>query len=177
MYDRCMRPPIFVRSLENAERAQLEAGLRSSDTFVLRRCQILLASARGQRASQIAEVVGCNDQTVRNVIADFHARGLDCLRRRSSRPHRIHAVVDAQAREKLRDLVHRSPRDFGQPTSAWTLSLLAGVAFAEGITSRQVCVETIRQALLRLGIRWQRAKAWITSPDPAYAQKKGLGTV
>jgi hypothetical protein len=121
--------------------------------------------------------VGCNDQTVRNVIADFHARGLDCLRRRSSRPHRIHAVVDAQAREQLGDLVHLSPRDFGQPTSVWTLSLLAEVAFAEGITSRQVSVETIRQALLRLGIRWQRAKEWITSPDPAYAQKKGLGTV
>jgi hypothetical protein len=39
-----MKRPIFVRSLSDAERQHLEAGLRSSDAFVLRRCQILLAS-------------------------------------------------------------------------------------------------------------------------------------
>ena len=168
-----MRKPIFVRSLEDAERKQLEAGLRSSDAFVLRRCQILLGSACGRRAREIAELVGCDDQTVRNVIADFDVRGLGCLRRRSTRPHRIHAVLDAGAREKLRELVHQSPRTFGQPTSLWTLTLLAEVAFAEGITWRQVSGEAIRQALLRMGIRWRRAKAWISSPDPAYEQKKG----
>src|SRR5262249_12923497 len=32
--------------------------------------------------------------------------------------------------------------------------------------------EAIRVALKRLGIRWRRAKHWITSPDPAYARKK-----
>jgi hypothetical protein len=32
--------------------------------------------------------------------------------------------------------------------------------------------ETIRQALLRLGVGWRRAKHWLTSPDPAYARKK-----
>jgi len=78
--------------------------------------------------------MGCDDQTVRNVIADFHARGLDCLRQRSFRPHRIHAVVDAQAKEKLQELVHRSLRDFGQPTSVWTLSLLAEIIFYTACT-------------------------------------------
>ncbi len=38
-----------VRTLSKEERKALEAGLRSSDAFVLRRCQILLASARGER--------------------------------------------------------------------------------------------------------------------------------
>ena len=42
-----MKPPIFVRTLSKHEREALETGLRSSDAFVLRRCQILLASARG----------------------------------------------------------------------------------------------------------------------------------
>lgn len=171
-----MRPPIFVRPLEDAERRQLEAGLRSSDVFVLRRCQILLASARGLRAREIAETLGCDDQTVRNVIADFHARGLDCLCRRSRRPHHIHAVLDEAAQEKLRELVHQSPRALGQPTSVWTLPLLAEVAFAEGLTRRRVSAEAIRQALLRLGLRWQRSKAWISSPDAAYERKRGPAT-
>jgi hypothetical protein len=42
-----MKPPIFVWDLSEKERERLEAGLRSKDAFVMRRCQILLASARG----------------------------------------------------------------------------------------------------------------------------------
>jgi hypothetical protein len=36
----------------------------------------------------------------------------------------------------------------------------------------QVSIETIRLALKRLGVGWQRAKHWITNPDPDYARKK-----
>jgi hypothetical protein len=42
-----MKQPIFVRPLSDAERESLAAGLRSSDAFTLRRCQILLVSERG----------------------------------------------------------------------------------------------------------------------------------
>lgn len=58
----------------------------------------------------------------------------------------------------------------------WTLALATEVAFAEGITSRLVSDETIRQAIQRLGVGWKRAKTWITSPDPAYLRKKGRAT-
>jgi hypothetical protein len=49
-----------VRPLTDAERQALSAGLRSKDTFVLHRCQILLASARGERAPQIAAHLSCD---------------------------------------------------------------------------------------------------------------------
>jgi hypothetical protein len=52
--------PIFVRSLTEDERNQLEAGLRSSDAFVLRRCQMILASAGGERVAAIAQYLGGN---------------------------------------------------------------------------------------------------------------------
>jgi hypothetical protein len=68
--------------------------------------------------------------------------------------------------------LHQSPRTFGQPTSRWTLQLAAEVSFAQGLTPRLVSDEAIRVALRRLGVSWKRAKHWITSPDPAYAQKK-----
>ena len=167
-----MRPPIVVRSLTGTERERLEAGLRSSEVYVLRRCQILLASARGEWAPRIAEVLGCDDRTVRTVIREFERDGLDaCLTPGSTRPHTIHAKVDGVATEQLRALLHQSPRTFGKPTSVWTLELAAEVGCAEGITAEQVSDETIRQALLRLGVRWRRAKQWITSPDPEYARK------
>ena len=56
------------------------------------------------------------------------------------------------------------------------MELAAEVSFAEGITAEQVTGETIRQAILRLGVRWRRAKQGITSPDPEYARKKVRAT-
>ena len=43
----------------------------------MRRCQILLASDRGEWAPHIAEMLGCTDQTVRNVVREFEQAGLD----------------------------------------------------------------------------------------------------
>lgn len=172
-----MRPPIFVRPLTDAERSRLEAGLRSSDAFVLRRCQMLLASARHERPPAIARVVGCDDQTVRTVMRRFEQQGLDaCLTRGSTRPHQPRTKVDAAAAEGLAELLHQSPRQFAKPTSVWTLDLAADVCFEEGSTVERVSDETIRQALGRLGKSWKRAKHWITSPDPGYLRKKGGAT-
>jgi transposase len=172
-----MRPPIFVRALTKPERERLEDGLHAQDAYVLRRCQALLASARGEWVPRIAATLGCTDQTVRNIIHELERDGLDaCLTRGSSRPHTIHAKVDDVAAEQIRALLHRSPRTFGQPTSVWTMDLAAEVSFAEGITAERVTGETIRQAILRLGVRWRRAKQWITSPDPEYARKKVRAT-
>lgn len=169
-----MRPPIFVRPLTDAERQALTAGLRSNEGFVLRRCQILLASARGERAPRIADALGCDDQTVLDALHAFNARGLAALQKGSSRPHRPPPQAFPGARaEQLRALLHRSPRDFGHPTSLWTLNLAAQVSCAEGLTPTVVSGEAIRTTLLRLGIGWKRAKHWITSPDPEYARKKG----
>ena len=171
-----MRKPIFVRSLSEIEREQLEAGLRSSNGFVLRRCQIVLASARGQRAPAIAELVGCDDETVRDVIRAFKERGLEVLQRGSTRPHRTQAAFGASQTERLREILHQSPRNFGKPTSLWTLELAAEVSFEQGLTASRVSDETVRATLARQKVSWQRAKRWIISPDPEYERKKTLGT-
>jgi transposase len=167
-----MKAPVYVRPVTDAERPQLVAGLRSSDAFVHRRSQILLASARGEQAPQIARSLGCDPQTVRNAIVAFNARGLAALRKGSSRPHRFRVAFDLARGEQLRALLHQSPRTFGKPTSVWTLGLAAEVSFEQGLTAERVTGETIRATLERLGIRWKRAKRWITSPDPEYARKK-----
>jgi transposase len=172
-----MRTPIFVRPLTDDERPSVDAGLHASDACTLRRCQILLASARGEGVARIAATVGCAEQTVRTVIHRCHAAGVDaCLTRHSSRPHRLRTTLDAHAAEQLRTLLHRSPRDFGYPTSVWTLDLAAAVSFATGLTAERVSDETIRTARNRLDVRWKRAKQWITSPDPESARKNDGAT-
>jgi transposase len=167
-----MKAPIYVRALNPAEQAGIEAGLRSSHAFTLRRSQILLASSREQCPREIARNLGCATQTVRNAIHAFEQKGLDCLKQESSRPKTVQAQFDQAKCEALRALLHQSPRTFGKMTSCWTLALAAEVCFEQGLTVSQVSIETIRQALGRLGVGWQRAKNWITSPDPEYARKK-----
>lgn len=170
------REPIYVRTLTEDEQTALRAGLRSRDAFVLRRCQILLASAEGKRASQIASELGCDTDTALNAINAFKRRGLEALTPGSSVPHRIELGFDAAAAERLRALLHQSPRDFGKATSLWTLELAAEVSFEQGITAERLSREAVRTALQRLGVKWKRAKQWITSPDPAYARKKAGAT-
>jgi transposase len=172
-----MKPPLFVRALTDEERTTLKTGLRSSDGVQVRRCQMVLASARGERAPQIAVLVGCDEKTVRQLIHRFNRQGLEALPRGSSRPHQPPPrAFPGERAEQLRALLHRSPRNFGHPTSLWTLDLAAEVSFAQGLTDHLVTGEAIRMTLLRLGIGWKRAKHWITSPDPAYARKKGAAT-
>ncbi len=95
----------------------------------------------------------------------------------SSRPKRTRAVFDEKSAEALREMLHRSPREFGRDSSLWTLEMAAQVSFEEGLIERRVSGETIRATLAcLLGVRWQRAKRWITSPDPLYERKKGGAT-
>jgi transposase len=171
-----MKPGMFVRPLAAAERQALRRGLKSADAFTLRRSQVLLSSADGKGAAEIGRLVGVTAQAVRDIIRAFQADGLGCLARKSNAPKAPNAAWDRARDEDLKDLLHRRPREFGEPTSLWTLGLVARVCHAKGWTGRVLTAEAVRLTLKRLGVGWQRAKHWITSPDPAYAKKKRPGT-
>jgi hypothetical protein len=99
-----METPIFVRPLSEEERESLQKGLRSKDTFTMRRSQMLLASSRGERAPNIALNLGCASQTVRDAIHDFNGRGLLALQAKSSRPKRTRDAFDRKNAEELREM-------------------------------------------------------------------------
>ena len=71
----------------------MEGGLRSADAFVVRRCQIVLASEYGAGVPRIARQVGCSDQPVRNVSARFQypGRGVSAARALTA-PHHARAL-------------------------------------------------------------------------------------
>jgi hypothetical protein len=171
-----MKPQLFVPSLTPADRQALERGRRSRDAFTARRSQILLASADRRAPSRIARDLGCTAPTVRHAIHAFAKDGPACLNEKSSRPHSAKPALGDDRADDLKDLLHQGPRAVGKDTSLWTLDRLADVCHARGWTPRRLTGEAIRVALKRLGIRWRRAKHWITSPDPAYARKKSPAT-
>lgn len=163
---------MYVRALTASEREAVIAGLRSAEAFTLRRCQILLASADGQTVAQIAKNLSCARQTVRHVIHEFEARGLSCLVHGSNVPVSVEPVLTAEKREQVQAIMHQSPRTFGKAQSTWTLKLLAQVCHEQGLSDWELSTPTLLDAVVRLGVSWQRAKHWIVSPDPAYELKK-----
>jgi transposase len=171
------KPPIYVCPLTDEERTPLEAERRGADAFRVRRAQIVLASARGLSAKPIAQLVGGAVQTVRNVIHAFHAQGLACVPKQSTRPKSVAATLGASPCERLQQILHQTPRTYGKPTGVWTLARAAQVCQEQGVTERCLSDETIRRALKRLGSHWKRAKHGITSPDPHDARKKSGATV
>ena len=120
-----MHPPIFVRELSSAERAQFEASLRNRSAFTVRRAQIVLLSASGQPPRAIAAGLCCAVQTVRNAIRAFNASGLAALTAGSSQPKSAATRLDGARLEQLRAILHQSPRAFGVAQSSWTLAQLA----------------------------------------------------
>ena len=167
-----MKPLVQIRDLTADERKLLQGGLHSSESFVLRRSQMLLASARGERVPHIARALSCDEQTVRNAVHAFNREGVASLTMRSSRPHQTREAFDAAAADKLKALLHQSPRAYNQATSVWTLELAATVSYEQGLTDELVSDETIRRTIRRMGWSWKRAKQWISSPDPDYVAKK-----
>jgi len=171
-YNREMKPPIYVRKLTKREKQALQAGVRAKDPFVIRRSQIVLASARGEKAIEIATMLSCDDETVRNVIKGFNQGGLAVLQEGSRRPHSTQAAFSSESVEQLKEILHQSPRNFGKATSLWTLGLAAEISYENKLIKERVSGETIRATLQRFGMKWTRAKHWITSPDPQYEMKK-----
>lgn len=113
------------------------AGLRSPSAFTLRRSQCLLASADGFTPPAIARTYGGSDQSVRNVLRAFAARGVACLEPRSTAPKVPRADWPRDRDGDLEALVYQSPRTLGKPTSVWTLDLPAAICHEKGWTARR----------------------------------------
>jgi hypothetical protein len=54
-----MQAPLFVRPPTEEERPALAAGLRSADACTVRRGQIVLARARGERETRVCAAFAC----------------------------------------------------------------------------------------------------------------------
>lgn len=164
---------IYARDITEKEREALNKGLRSSSAFTVRRSQIILKSADEHlKAPIIARHLCCSDQTVREAIDAFESEGLACLEEGSHAPNNPETAFDEDGANWLKAVVHQSPREYGVQSSLWTLHDLAQVAYEAGITGTVVAPATISRTLERVGVDWQRAKHWITSPDKNYEVKK-----
>jgi transposase len=172
-----MRTIKRVHPLSEEEHQALVKGTKSPSGFTVRRSQMLLLSAEGLTPQQVGQRLHCGDQTVRNALRAFEREGLSCLAQKSSRPHHDNSTFTVEGLQRLHELVHCSPRDFGRSHSLWSLAELAQVCFEQGLVARPISYETVRRALQKLGLDWRRARHHITSHDPHYERKKAASTL
>jgi len=164
---------IYAKQLTPTERQALQKGLKSKSALTVRRCQMILMSADEHRSvADIGERVGRTGQTVRETLRAFNQEGIGCIDARAKGRHDDQRAFDGTAREQLRDMIHRSPREFGQDTSLWTLKLIAQVSYERGLTTSRVHFDTVSDTLAQMGLGWKRAKKHIQSPDEQYDMKK-----
>lgn len=164
------RQPLTIRPIPSEERDELDQMYRRAQKPYLRtRAQmILLAVEQGMIASEIAPIVRCCRQTVRNWIRRFNAEGLEGLKDRPRPREPVKATPEYQ--EGLLAAVRRRPRTLGQPYSLWTLQRLADFMAEE--TSIRLSHEGVRLVLRKNDIKMSRPQHKISSPDPEYELKK-----
>jgi len=161
---------LYARTPTAPERQQVDQLARSSDAVTFRHARIVVLSLSGQKVPEIQAALGLSDRTVRDMLRRFNQQGPNALIRRKA-PGKARRL-DASARARLVELLHRPPTDFGIESRLWTAPDLARVAVAQGVVEA-VSPDTVRAEIRRCGKSWKRAKRWTTSPDPEYQRKKG----
>jgi transposase len=165
-----MRPPeVFVRELSPEEGMQLRSMSRRAKYQSKReRAMIVLASATGMSAPQIAELLRTDDSHVRKVIHAFNKEGFESLDPdyRGGRPKKTTPVQ----RDRIVAVARARPDTQGVALTRWSLPKLRPHLIETGIVE-ELGEETLRQILREAGLSHQRTRSWKWSPDPDFQEK------
>src|SRR4249920_1792513 len=161
-----MAEPVRARRLSDHEGQTLTQIVRRGrgSSIRVRRATMILASASGTPVAAIARLVAADEDTVREVIHAFNAKGLAALDPQwaGGRPRLISdddtgfIVTTATTR----------PGALGVPFTHWSVRKL--VAYLAHNRDRRVKVgrERLRQILREHHISFQRTRTWKESKDP-----------
>ena len=163
-----MRPPdVFVRELTPEEGRRLRSISKKAKYQSKRsRAMIVLASATGMSAPQIAALVRSDDSRVRKVIHEFNERGFASLDPdyRGGRPKK----TTPTERDRIVSVARARPDTQGVALTRWSLTKLAEHLAATGLPLSR---EGLRELLTGAGLSHQRTRSWKWSPDPEFADK------
>ena len=161
-----MAEPVRARRLSDQEGQRLQQIVRRGKhgSVRVRRAMIIMASASGTPAAAIARLVAADEDTVRDVIHAFNARGLAALDPQwaGGRPR----LISDEDIEFIVTAATTRPGKLGLPFTHWSVRKLAG--YLAGNTTRRVTAgrERLRQILHQQGISFQRTRTWKESRDP-----------
>jgi transposase len=161
-----MAEPVRARRLTDEEgRRLLQVTRRGKHASIrVRRATIVVASASGTTVPAIARLVAADEDTVRDVIHAFNARGLAALDPRwaGGRPRRI----SRDDQDFIAAVATTRPTKLGRPFTGWSVRKPADYLATN--TDHMVVIgrERLRQLLHERGITFQRTRTWKESTDP-----------
>jgi transposase len=179
-----MAEPVRARRLSEDEGRRLQQIVRRGKhgSVRVRRALIIMASASGTPVPAIARLVAADEDTVRDVIHAFNAKGLSALDPQwaGGRPRLI-------SDEDIAFIVTTAttrPKTLGLPFTRWSVRKLAG--YLSGSyrhtepgragpiqPARKITIgrERLRQVLHENDITFQRTRTWKDSTDPDFDAK------
>ncbi len=162
-----MPPARYVQLTPAQARALRDLYRRTDDADLRSRSQMILLSAQGHSAAEIAELTFFDQDTVLFWFDRYEGDGLAGLRDRprSGRPPKMTGA----SRDDLQQAAEQDPRATGHVFSVWTCDDLAHDLAQQG--HLRVAGETVRRHLRDLGFRIVRPVLSISSPDPDYESK------
>jgi transposase len=179
-----MAEPVRARRLSEDEGRRLQQIVRRGKhgSIRVRRALIIMSSASGTPVPAIARLVAADEDTVRDVIHAFNARGLAALDPRwaGGRPRLISdediAFIVATATTR--------PKTLGLPFTRWSVRKLAAYLSAayrhtepgragriEPARRVRIGRERLRQVLRDHDVTFQRTRTWKESTDPDFDAK------
>lgn len=160
----------YVRPLSNPEgEAILRLVRRSGNVTTTRRAEVVLASAQGMEAKDIAAQYHFDVQHVRLIIRLFNDGGIEAIKakKRPGRPPEF----TPEEQSALVELALIPPRVIGLPFTQWSLAKLREEAIRRKVVD-EISIETVRTILDKHGVSYQRTKTWKESNDPEFDAKK-----
>jgi transposase len=160
-----MAEPVRARRLTDQEGSRLQQIVRRGKhgSIRVRRAMIIMASASGTPVPAIARLAAADEDTVRDVIHLFNAKGLAALDPRwaGGRPR----LISDEDIAVIVEAATARPEKLGLPFTRWSLRKLA-VYLAASPRPVKVSRERLRQILHERGISFQRTRTWKESTDP-----------
>src|ERR671918_2623008 len=147
---------VFVRELSPQEGSRLKSmSKRARYQSKRQRAMILLASATGMSAPQIAALVRTDESHVRKVIHAFNEQGFDSLDPdyRGGRPKK----TTPEQRDRIVAVARARPDTQGVPLTRWSLPKLRVHLASMGVFLSE---EALRQVLIGAGLSHQRTRSW-----------------
>lgn len=161
---------VYVRDLTESEGKEIQHVLRkSTNRTAIRRAHVILMSAQGYKAPEIAENTYLHVVYVRDLIRRFNQEGLELLKekKRSGRPVTFSDEIQAEIVEHALS----PPKLLGEPYTVWSLDKLKDYLIKTRVV-KTISIEKLREILHEHKVSLQRTKTWKESNDPAFQSKK-----
>ena len=162
------RRHVFVQLSEEDMTAVSEFIKEAPSNRVRTRAQAVWFSSQGQTVQAITALLSVSERAVWKWFDAYQKGGLEALRDKPRHPRK--RKLSPRQEAKLVAITRQSPATAGLSGYTWNCRLLS--EWLQKALHVHLSDEWVRQILLKHGLRFRRRKLVLTSPDPAYAQKK-----